>query len=102
MNNYNEFLELSAEINLEIKANNLYTEADALLASVYYCIDKYDRQTITDKITELYTLNYAFIDLANKCMLNNSYEVFDKCEVYIHEIDFAVKKLRNKYNSLIN
>jgi hypothetical protein len=53
-----------------------------------------------DKITELHILRYASVDLANKTILHNNYEINDMCEVYIVEADFAIRDLRNRYNEL--
>ena len=97
MYEYNDYL----KIDDEIEYNKLSTEMDALLASIYFCKDNYTPQIIMDKITELHILRYAFVDLANKTILHNNYEINDMCEVYIVEADFIIRDLRNRYNELI-
>jgi hypothetical protein len=96
MMEFNDYL----KIDDEVEFNKLATEMDALLASIYFCKDNYTPQIIMDKITELHILRYAFVDLANKTMLHNSYEINDKCEVYIVEADYIIRDLRNRYNEL--
>ena len=97
MYEYNDYL----KIDDEIEYNKLSTEMDALLASIYFCKDNYTCQICMDKITELHILRYAFVDLANKTILHNNYEINDMCEVYIVEADFIIRDLRNRYNELI-
>ena len=100
MRDFNEFVDMSNEIYLDMELNNLATEADTLLATIYHCIDNYTKDICMDKLTESLILRYAFIDLSNKAMLANNYTVDDYAQVYVVELDCIASKLRNKYNEL--
>jgi hypothetical protein len=94
--NYNEFLQISDEIEL----SKLATEVETTIMLNDKFMKDYDATTSYTKTTELLNLIGKLQDLKNKAMIHNAKKVFDMCEVYIVDAEYQMNLLRNKYMGL--
>lgn len=93
MNSYLDFLRIGDEIDLD----SLAAEVELTMMINERLIDNYDESTAQKKIFELMNLISRLQELKNYAMAHSSYTVFDKCEIYIIEIEQQMNKLRDIY-----
>jgi hypothetical protein len=91
--NYNEFLQISDEIEL----SKLATEVETAILLNDKFMNNYDATTSYMKMTELLNLIGKLQDLKNKAMIHNDQKVFDMCEIYIVDAEYQMNLLRDQY-----
>ena len=90
---YNDYLMISEEIEL----CKLASEIDMQLMINERIMFDFDKERAMKEIAVLYNLMSKVGDLMNKAMCHNNGEVYDKCEVYIFEIEAQMDTLRKIY-----
>ena len=94
--NYNDYLQISNEIEL----SKLASEVETTIMLNDKLMKDYDAPTSFIKMTELLNLIGKLQDLKNKAFAHNSKYVVDMCEVYIVDAEYQMNLLRNKYMGL--
>ena len=89
---YDDYLRISDEIDF----NKVASKVDIALLLNELQMDKYDEDICRDKIYELNQLVYEVMEMEARAAIHKNHEIYDKCLVYYHDLQWQMNVLANK------